>query len=188
MLITLVTTFSTTGFLSIPFIILAYILHKPQKRSRRGFKFALLIVIAATAVWFVNSDFFELVFSSKFDNLDATGRTLTIEYGLKLWMKSPIFGFSSDYTQEMYNLAGQSFGITNTFIGNAVAHGAFMGIYSLVAIIMYAKSYKTKPVVFLLLACGLIFTMSGENYKFSPTICFLMFYRYKSQTINVNGE
>ena len=188
LLVTLVTTFSTTGFLSIPFILLAYILHKPQKRSRAAFKLALLVAIISVTVWFVQSEFFELVFLSKFDDLDATGRNLTIEYGLKLWMQKPIFGFSSDYTQEMYEIAGNSFAITNTFIGNAIAYGTFMGVYSLVAIVMYAKSYKTKPLVFLLLAIGLILTMSGENYKFSPMICFLLFYRYKSQTICVNGE
>jgi hypothetical protein len=181
--VTLITTFSTTGFIAAPFIFFAYMLNKSQSKRSAVMKIAFFAVLFVAIIWFVNSEFFDVVFLNKFENIDDTGRNLTVEYGLKLWIKRPIFGYGSEYTQEMYELAGHSFGITNTFVGNLITHGAVVGIYSIIAIFMYAKSYKTKPLVFIFLAIGLILTMSGENYKFSPIICFLMFYRFNLKTI-----
>lgn len=182
LLVTLATTFSTTGFIAAPFIILAYILHKPGTKRKTWIKIAILVLVVGFFTWFLNSDLFLKVFSDKFENLDETGRNLTVEYGLKLWIKKPLFGYASAYKDVAIALFGENFGFTNTFIAHLVAFGTFVGAFFVYGIFMFANTYQTKLWVRLLIAIGLIISLSGESYIYSPMICFLLFYRNKAVT------
>ena len=186
LIFTLITTFSTTGFISIPFILLAYILNSKNTSSAIVKRILLLLLATGVVFWFINSEFFDLVVSNKFDNIEDTGRTPTIIYGLQLWLKRPIFGYSSKFAEPLFELAGFEFGITNTFIGNLISFGAFVGIYSLIGIILYAKSYSKKPLVYICLAIGLIISLSGETYRYSPVITFITFYRFSRTNTQIS--
>lgn len=177
LLMTILTTFSTTGFIALPFIIIGYILDSSQKK-----KIQKILIICGGSIflmWFINrSGYFEILFTDKFKKSFDIDRVATIIYGIKLWLRNPIFGYSSGYTKAFYDLTLVEFSITNTFIANLVVYGTVMGVYSLTSIIGCICSYRHKLLVNLLISIGLIICFSGEKFLYTPIISFLMFYRF----------
>lgn len=175
--ITIGTVMSTTGFLAIPFLLIAFILDRSANKKYTFIKIAIVIMAAGFLLWFMSSPYFDSIFTNKFELGTDIDRIVTVKYGLLLFLRRPIFGYSSSYTSAFHSIVGQSFAITNTFIANLVVFGLVMGVLSVGFIYRFVRSYKRSHIVTMLILLSLIISFSGEKMLYCPIFSFMMFYR-----------
>lgn len=185
--ITIGTVMSTTGFLAIPFLLIAFILDRSTSNKFLFLKIAIVIIATGFILWFLSSPYFNTIFTNKFELGTDIDRIATVRYGLLLFLKKPIFGYSSAYTAAFHELAGQAFSITNTYIGNLVVYGLVMGVLSIAFIYRFVRSYKKSFMITLLIFLSLIVSFSGEKMLYCPLFSFMMFYK-ANQTSRINLE
>lgn len=176
-LVTLGTVMSTTGFFAIPFLLLAFIFDTSTNKKALFLKTIVVILATGFAVWFFSSEYFDITFTDKLDMGADLDRFATIRYGLQLFLKKPIFGYSSAYTAQFHEMAGTSFSITNTFIGNLVVYGLIVGLLSVALLYAFVRGYRKSVLVTVLIFMALLISFSGENVLYCPMFSFLMFYR-----------
>lgn len=175
--ITIGTIMSTTGFLAIPFLLIAFILDGSNSKKFLFLKITIIVMVFGFLFWFMSSSYFDTIFTNKFEMGSDIDRIVTVQYGIQLFLQKPIFGHSSAYTAKFHEIAGQAFAITNTYIANLVVFGLVMGMLSVVLIYRFAKSYRKAGIVTLLIFISLIVSFSGENMLYCPLFSFMMFYR-----------
>ncbi len=180
-IVTIGTVMSTTGFLAIPFLLIAFILDRSTSKRFMFLKIAIVIIATGFILWFMSSPYFEIIFTNKFEHGSDIDRVVTVRYGLSLFLKKPIFGYSSSYTAAFHDIVGQRFAITNTFIANLVAFGFVMGVLSVVYIYRFARSYQKSHIVTMLIFLSLIISFSGEKMLYCPIFSFMMFYKANVQ-------
>ena len=175
--ITIGTIMSTTGFLAVPFLLIAFILDSSTSKKFLFLKIAIVVIAFGFILWFVSSPYFDTIFTNKFEMGSDIDRIATVRYGMQLFLQKPIFGYSSAYTAKFHEIAGQAFAITNTYIANLVVFGLGMGILSVVFIYRFARSYRKTYIVTFLIFISLIVSFSGENMLYCPLFSFMMFYK-----------
>ena len=175
--ITIGTIMSTTGFLAVPFLLIAFILVRSTNKKFLFLKIAIVVIAFGFILWFMSSPYFDAIFTSKFEMGSDIDRIVTVRYGLQLFLQKPIFGYSSAYTAKFHEIAGQSFSITNTYVANLVVFGLIMGVLSVAFIYRFVKSYRKSVIVTLLIFISLIVSFSGEKMLYCPLFSFMMFYR-----------
>ena len=178
-LITFFTVLSTTGLITLPFIILAFVLNSNDRSISTIYKFLLVIIVSVFAVsFFVNEELVNRVFLSKFLDPLQTDRFDTIKYGIELWIRRPFFGYGSFYREAMHFAAGKEFSITNTIVVNFVAFGVFFGSYFLYSLKQMIDSLQASKTATIILYIGVGLMLSGNNFIYSPTIALFMFLRF----------
>ena len=186
--ITIGTVMSTTGFLAIPFLLIAFILNRSCSKKFLLFKIIIVVMIFGFILWFVNSSYFDIIFTNKFQMGSNIDRIVTVRYGIQLFLQKPVFGHSSAYTARFHEIGGQAFAITNTYIANLVVFGMAMGMLSVLFIYRFAKSYRKSSIVTLLVFISLLVSFSGENMLYCPLFSFLMFYRANRNITCLNED
>ena len=175
--ITIGTIMSTTGFLAVPFLLIAFILDRSTSKKFLLLKIAIVVIAFGFILWFMSSSYFDTIFTNKFEMGSDIDRIVTVRYGIKLFLQKPIFGYSSAYTAKFHEMAGQTFAITNTYIANLVVFGMVMGVLSIAFIYRFVRSYRKTGIITLLIFISLIISFSGEKMLYCPLFSFLMFYR-----------
>lgn len=175
--ITIGTIMSTTGFLAAPFLLIAFFLSQKASNKALLTKIIITLITFGFALWFISSQYFDVIFTNKFDIGSDIDRIVTVRYGIELFLQKPIFGYSSVYTDKFHEIAGQTFSISNTYIANFVVFGLVVGVLSIVLIYRFVKSFKNSDIVTFLIFVSLIISFSGEKMLYSPIFSFMMFYR-----------
>lgn len=175
--ITIGTIMSTTGFLAVPFLLIAFIIDRSTSKKFLLLKIAIVVIAFGFILWFMSSSYFDTIFTNKFEMGSDIDRIVTVRYGIKLFLQKPIFGYSSAYTAKFHEMAGQTFAITNTYIANLVVFGMVMGVLSIAFIYRFVRSYRKTGIITLLIFISLIISFSGEKMLYCPLFSFLMFYR-----------
>lgn len=183
-LITIGSIMSTTGFLAVPFLLFAFIMDRSTNRKFMLLKIVIVAIVFGFVFWFMNSQYFDTIFTDKFEQGSNLDRIATVRYGIQLFLQKPIFGFSSTYTAQFHEIAGQAFSITNTYIANLVVFGFGMGVLSILLIYKFVRSYRKSCIVTCLMFIALIVSFSGENMIYCPLFSFMMFYRANKITVS----
>lgn len=181
-IITIGTIMSTTGFLAVPFLLIAFILDRSTSKKFLFLKISIGVMVFGFIFWFIGSPYFDTIFKNKFEMGQDIDRIVTVRYGIRLFLQNPIFGQSSAYTAKFHEMAGQAFAITNTYIANLVVFGLIMGILSVAFIYRFARSYRKTGIVTFLIFMSLIVSFSGENMIYCPLFSFIMFYKANKST------
>ena len=186
-IITIGTIMSTTGFLAVPFLLIAFILDRSTSKKLLLLKIAIVVIAFGFILWFMGSPYFDTIFKNKLEMWSDIDRIVTVRYGIQLFLQKPIFGHSSAYTAKFHEIAGQTFAITNTYIANLVVFGLIMGILSVALIYRFVRSYRKTGIVTFLMFISLIVSFSGENMIYCPLFSFMMFYRANRSIVH-SGE
>lgn len=177
-IITILSTLSTTGYLALFFIFLAYIFNNKNNNS-----FTLLSKLFLTCIFFAGviyivffSGLFESVVVNKLEN-ENTDRYQFIYYGLKAFARNPLIGNGASLSSVIVNLAGEDISRTNTFVAMFAVFGLIPGIYTIICyfrtFINFRKTTSVVSSIFIGIAiCCLLF---GEYFIYSPIFAWLMF-------------
>lgn len=176
--IAVITTLSTTGYLAMFFIFIAYIFNK-KKSSALHTLVKIMIVcfffVSATYIVF-RSGLFESVVIDKLQN-EETSRYQFVFYGIKAFLESPIIGNGAELSSVIVKLAGSDISRTNTFVAMFAIFGFIPGIYTIICyfktFINFRKVSSILSAIFIGVAiCCLLF---GEYFIYSPIFAWLMF-------------
>ncbi len=189
LILTIVSTFSTTGYFALGFILMAFFFNRNNKTSlelkhkihikRMVLIFMVCLVIAFT----IPSDYKNLVFAklsglfNKNEQLAVTtkARVDAIIYPLKAFSSSPLFGIGYD-----------DFNVLNTQILNGLATSTVLNWLSLFGIswgipciLFYLKNLKRFGVTILsrfFLIVAFLLLISTESFLGNPFIYMFIFY------------
>lgn len=189
-IITVLSTLSTTGYLALFFIFLAYIFNNKNSNS-----FTTLSKLILTCIFFIGviyvvffSGLFESVVIKKLEN-ENTARYQFIIYGLKAFLKSPLIGNGAKLSSVIADISGSDISRTNTFVAMFAIFGIIPGFYT---IIRYFKTFanfrKTTTIVSAIFIgfaiCCLLF---GEYFIYSPIFAWLMYLKPNEYTKRISN-
>jgi hypothetical protein len=180
-LVTIILTFSTPGYIGSFFLILAFIftnfkLVRISTLSYKTFQFLLFIVIIIVITSILNSDLFESfsITLSKFFNQESSydERTTSILVDLELWLKKPFFGYGitvgiSQAKTLGSALLGYPMSNTSTFTSLMVTMGIFFAFFIAILYVRFFRDSKSPLIsnLFIFLAIGLILSSQLIMYN-----------------------
>ncbi|MBR5203561.1 MAG: hypothetical protein IKW45_09895 [Clostridia bacterium] len=179
-IITIISTLSTTGYLALFFIFLAYIFSNKNSNL-----FATLGKLVLICVFFIGviyivffSGLFETVVIKKLEN-ENTARYQFIIYGLKAFLESPLIGNGAKLSSVITDINGSDISRTNTFVAMFAIFGTIPGFYTVIRYFKtfanFKKSTTIVSTIFIGFAiCCLLF---GEYFIYSPIFAWLMYLR-----------
>lgn len=192
---TVITTFSTTGYIGIVLIfLLAMVKHKEMDGRFKGF-----IVIAVIAILAVLYFFSEQIFSTEsstvfgkiinfFDRKDYDSNRLTsvsVRYYSLLkpfeeFLKNPILGCG--YEGLMERTARFTYGMnTCTFINWYAIYGGIYGIIMTIGFVKFSKCINDKGLALMLTFIILFIATMSENYIHHATMMLFAFIGYQNR-------
>lgn len=200
--ITVITTFSTTGYIGLVLIMLM-IMKKSRQVDSRLKAFMVISIIALCILLFFNSDeFFATDKSTVFGKLinffrnneynntskttSASIRFNAVVRPLIEFFKNPFFGCgyegliekTKEYTHGMN---------TCTFINWFATYGIVFGVIMLSGTVKFAKKINQNGLLFWLTLLILFVATMSENYVNNATIMLLAFYGFRQQD-NLENE
>lgn len=183
----LIVTFSTTGYLAVAFIMLAFIFSRGKDVSGRWIRYVfigIIVVMIALVFIFENS----VIRTVVFDKLtrqsgSASTRYSSIFNGMAVAFEHPLLGASGqtqEYMSYYVNSAGNLFSsagtsITNTVVGQFASYGLIFGSIFLIGTISFAKHLSKGYLEWILLTASIMVMYSGERF-FSMFPFVWMFY------------
>ena len=205
--VTLLLTFSTTGFISVGTLLFTFTFTKAKKGKLnlilRGVSVTLISLIIGLLVFGENTVLYQTLFG-KIINGESTALTRYASFivPFRIVKDFPLFGVSagkiSDY-MKLYALKNGTFGIfqSSTMCTNTVAYqfgtyGIIMGVLFVWGTWKFAYKFAQKKII---IAIGLFFTLffayCGENF-FSFFSYVFVFYGYKKRIdnsfVDINSE
>lgn len=196
----IISTYSTTGYLS-TLLIISILLFKKKKDSKTKW-FLALIIIACCFIIYFNQD---LLFGDALSNGQSTvfGKILnfnitqkssssaSIRYysiikPIEAFLHSPVIG--NGYENLKNILYEYTFGMnTCTFINWFAVYGAIFGSIMLFGIIKFSKKISTGIISVLVITVFFVVTMS-ENYVNNPCIFIFVLYGLKQEEIRLESN
>lgn len=188
-ILSIIITFSTTGYICLSCLLILYILY--NKREKQSKLIKATIILSACCVLALsllsNSTFlFDSVFSKIFEkNSSAGSRFSSLFNGLFISFKNPLLGVGDssndimkDYmetTNTWYANGGSN--INNTFTGYMASYGLLFGLVLVYGCFKFLK-VKGHSFAHILLFAVLVLAFCGERF-FSFLPFTLMFYGFK---------
>ena len=196
-IVTLIFTFSTTGYVSLGVLLLTYIFSDRSSKMSKWVKgLFVLFILGFIGLIFMTEN--SAIYSDVIGKLtsgtsSATTRYSSIFNGLSVAFKHPFIGVASKSQDYMYsyihsgesNYTNGGTIIANTIVGWSVNYGLIFGILFLVGTIRFLKSYSHSIFEWLLLSVTVAMAYCGERFfSFFPFI--FVFYGLKSEGDKVN--
>ncbi|MCR5255649.1 MAG: hypothetical protein K6D96_06915 [Acetatifactor sp.] len=177
--LTLLTTRSMTGWVSVGFMYLIYLLYKKQYR-----KYAVLFIGAVIAT-FVASPRLRMRFDIYGPSADSVlSRLKSIVYGFKIWQENPLWGVGAVHSQERfyfynalyekYSYSGFSWTNMTTYL--FASFGILFGITFLVGLVGFPKQFHLNWMFCIAFGILMLLLLSGEIMTYSPFVYIFMFY------------
>ena len=176
----LLSTFSTTGYVTLAFILFIYLLK--ETRSKKNKRIVLLIILALSIT--VLPYYYESIFSTnspvfgkvanffQYQDLyirgvhmsSASVRLFSVIKPLEVFLKNPVFGVGHDNLVRM-TAQFTNGSITCTFINWFAIFGIFFGILMLIGYWYIPLTIKTNNIVKILIMLLLMMIISTEDYS-----------------------
>lgn len=190
LILAVITTYSTTGYIVLFTIFLAAILSKKSKIKNKNKVVLLAFFIILLTILLSSDQIYNRVFL-KLINDNVTGstlaRSLSIEYNIEIFLKHPFIGSGANKTSELFkemtkldvrvpSVTRHLVLNTNTLLANFSIFGLFYGLF---VVFMYIKLViKLSDNLFSCVLIGLSFAfmLSGEYYVFSSFFNIFMYY------------
>lgn len=199
-LFALAITFSTTGYLALAVLLLAYVISNRTDSMSRRIK-VLFIVIAGLIIvgcLFIDTS---LIYNSVFSKLTsgtsgATTRYSSFYNGMRVALDHPIIGVAtntSKYMAEYVFASGSIFynggtSITNTFVGQFASYGLIFGSMFMYGTFMYLKKYSNSFLEWMLLSMTIFMSYFGEKFfSFFPFVFVFYGLSHKRYSTNENS-
>ncbi len=183
LIVTVITTLSTTGYVALFAIYVAYVLDGKQAKRRIQFSkiFILLLGVIVLAFILGESGLYESVVVQKLSN-EESSRFQFVIYGIKAFFDNPIFGNGASLAKNIETMAGYNISFTNSIVANFAIFGIVPGIYVLVRYVKTSLSFKGIVSVGAAMSLGIaIFALLfGEYFMYSPTFAWLLYIDYTS--------
>lgn len=191
--LTVITTFSTAGYLVMSLIIITYIIYCILSRSvvRAEIKIALVLMIALFVFLFAYQNMPDNIkyqlfgkVTAYFDggynaNSSSTGTRLnSIVMSFKAFLSSPVFGCGVNDMENITEQFGSSIG-TCTPLNWFSYYGIIMGVSMNLGLWKFSKEFRTNKLVNILLFLSIIFSISSENYWRNPSILIFILMGYQ---------
>ena len=185
--VAVISTLSTTGYLALFFIYLAYTF---SNNKEKGFtntfgKIALICLALIGAIYVVfYSDLFESVVTTKLQNED-TSRYQFVIYGMKAFAESPLIGNGASLSSVIHSFAGSDISRTNTFVAMFAIFGVLPGVYTIVCYVKMFADFRKLTTILSTMFIGVAFCcmLFGEYFIYSPIWAWLM-YLVPSEYVN----
>jgi hypothetical protein len=186
--ITILTTFSTSGYISLAILYIAYVIS--SNTGKKPIKIVIVIGIIITfSIIYFTPDFYQLLFG-KFDknsssSISFISRWYSILGNISVFSKSPIYGVGPNnaniYLNE-YLISKWVFSDisnTNAILMNYSMFGAVVGTYYIFKMYLFVNIFNVKWVTKGLLYLVLLICLSTEPLVYSLLFHILIFYGYK---------
>lgn len=171
-ILSLVFTYSTTGYIAVLPLVTAYLLS--NKRITNRWIKVLLAGACVLAVWYVfnNEDVYSLVFGKIFEENDSyVSRVGSIQYGINVAIENPIFGVGP---VEFENLL-DGIAIVNTTVMHFAIYGIGVGLIYIYGMYRFSKACVTNFFSAFFVLGALLLSTSGENLTYSLLFNLILF-------------
>ena len=177
----LLLTFSTTGYVSLAFVILVFVFSKRTDLLSKRVKGVLIIgsvLIVIGSILLDNNLIQNMVLGKLISGTSsATTRYSSLFNGMKVAIDHPLFGVGSNFRPYMleyvqssiFNNGGTS--ITNTIVAQFACYGSIFGLLFFVGTIRFFKKWSTNMREWVALAIAILLAYSGERFfSFMPFV------------------
>lgn len=184
LIISLVLTFSTTGYLAVSLILGAVVFSKNEGTNQKWIRVGVIILIITTVGLMIysetiNNTLFGKIYS---ENESYKGRTNCFIANLYVIRDNPIFGVGVTkgglLIEEYMRSLGSRWSVTNvnTILSNFAYFGLVCGLYYLIKLIQFCFHVGTTAAskILLLLSCTFILSCFGFQYSLFFTVIFFL--------------
>ena len=178
----IVTTYSTTGYIVLTFVLLSYIANYSNFNIRNFAKVLVLsLIFLISLILFINSNLFQEIILQKFSSTAEQSRFLSYTAGIKLFLSHPILGVGpQSVMDELTAISQYNFALTNTIIAQYVIYGMLVGTYFLYNYKKFIDSFKLNVISSIIVYITFLAIFSGQNFNLSIFFTTLMFLRIPS--------
>ena len=194
-IVTIITTFSTTGYIALSFIMLSAVMINKNKITKGKRRFLLFIIIAFILIMLYLTFFTNLIFKSdgygsvfgkifgSYKSLSYNARMASIWANLKIFMGNPIFGRGLTFVDQNYQIiASDMYGMrivdnTNMLFIILARFGVGAFLYFLIRLyksIKYSMALNIIPTI--LIFISYLSLMTGENLSYSVILILPIFF------------
>lgn len=181
--ITIVFTFSTTGYVALVFLIMTFVLSPRNthfSRRLKGLFVLMLLALLGFMIYMEDTTLYNNVFGKLTNGTSsATTRYSSLFNGLNVAFDHPFLGVASqsqDYmsiyvnsSENLYTNGGLI--IANTIVAYMVSYGLLFGIVFSLGIIRYFKKYSRNNLEWIMLSVTIFLAFSGERFfSFFPFV------------------
>ena len=176
LILTLVLTFSTAGYIGLLFLLFIYFFFKKKAKTSYTKYIALgVLAVACALVLLSNSMIYDMVFGKIIENSSSSAvRFSSFFGGLQLSLKNPFFGvFSTNIQKEISLIAPASGGmLTSTFVYQFASFGLIFGIIYTFLNFRFFYKYVESSIFckILLLAFFILIFFSETFFSFFPFV------------------
>ncbi|PKE65098.1 hypothetical protein CW674_08620 [Macrococcoides caseolyticum] len=189
--VTVITTYSSTGYLFLILILLSTLFYKGDIISKNKLVYLIFIITIAilSQLLFLNNDTRISHTITRFSEGDSSydGRTYSIVSNLKTWSESPIIGHGIEKADRLALEKGlKNFTEHNTSTTTSYFsfYGVVPGIIFLYLMFKFSKEYSQNIVIFIFIFIGLILTFNSQRFNFDILSTLFLFSSYMHKEIN----
>ena len=190
-IITIITTFSTTGYIALVFVMILFIIKKPSLINNKRLLISVIISTIGVAFFLLvmlpNSSLLLSPVYAKFSKSNSSyvsflARKASIVVNIHLWAENPICGVGLTDVDKLFPIISQQLlgssvsSNTNTFLAQFASHGFVYGIIWAIGFFKGACSLGKTINEKLLLITIVIVLSVGQNFTFSPLVNILLWY------------
>jgi len=188
--LTIVSTFSTTGFFALATLLFGYIMSK-QTNGKKSIKWLVLMVIVLIVLYVLFTEEASQVFFNKLrlgtDSPSFSSRWNAIWANIAIFLKHPLFGVGPNgmlREQVLYlktvTQTGTFFN-TNTLLFHFAVYGVTLGCYYMVLIYKLVRKYACGFLAISAILLGFFIIFSGENFTYSLFFNTIIFFGLKER-------
>lgn len=194
LIITIVTTFSTTGILAMILLLLGYLL-KNNIESVRYKKHIRMILIILPIVIAINSEIAGKIFgklSEGLSNVSFSSRWYSIIYNFEIFIDNIsnfIFGIGTKSYDEAFRLIimnelGESLGNTNTIMLILAQYGFYIGFLYIYLVWNFSKKLGNNEIVNLIIFVSMVVLLFMEDFTYSLFMNALFYFGLRFSNSN----
>ncbi len=198
--IALVTTFSTAGYVTIGFILLAAICEAvhDQKMKRSIVYIVLAVIIAAFASYYIIENVYPELYNTLFGKVEtymssSTGDTSSvkvrmdsIKYAFELFFKHPVCGVGITGLKDYFYVRFGHQMATCTYANWFAVYGLVYGALMCLGMILFSRFFSKRNMTRFFIVCALFAMITSEDYYLNPSIIVLVAYGLSSVKLTNN--
>lgn len=190
-IISLIITFSTTGYIVLGVMMIADIMSRKLNNKSNVIKYLCAIIaflVIIVSLFSQDSVIYQAVFAKLFSGTSsATTRYSSLFNGIKVALSHPLLGVGDnlDKYMEIYVKTSQysngGLSITNTIVAQAASYGCLFGLLFLVGTLNFFRRWNSSKKTGYILAFSIVLAYMGERfYSFLPFV--FVFYGFTKYT------
>lgn len=176
-IIALIFTYSTTGYIAIIPLIMAYILANKNVSNRWVKLFLSIICVLAVCYVLQNQEVYSLVFGKiTAGNHSYISRVGSLQDGIAVALNNPLFGVGPVQFENILN----GIAIVNTTVMHFAVYGGCVGIIYIYCMYRFSRGCTNNIFPALFVAMALIISTAGENLTYSFVFNLILFLKADS--------